>query len=85
MSFYGFSLLSKPQLFVCLSGESCSIRTWWGHHPLPFLKQTGFETVSWAETVGLVSGHQLLHGLQDYTKLWKRKNLLDGNGEVKPL
>lgn len=44
-------------------GESHLMLTWWGHHPLPFLKQTGFQAVPWAETVRLVSGHQLLHGL----------------------
>lgn len=39
------------------------------HHPLPFLEEAGLEAVSGAEAVGLVSGHELLHGLQDHTEL----------------
>lgn len=43
--------------------------TWWCHHPLPFLEEAGFEAVSGAEAVRLVSGHELLHGLQNHTQL----------------
>lgn len=53
---------------VCLYAFSCS-PTWWCHHPLPFLEEAGLEAVSGAEAVCLVSGHQLLHGLQNHTQL----------------
>lgn len=46
--------------------------TWRRHHPLPFLEEAGLEAVSGAEAVGLVSGHQLLHGLQNHTQLVDR-------------
>lgn len=48
---------------------ACCLPTWWCHHPLPFLEEAGLEAVSGAETVCLVSGHQLLHGLQNHTQL----------------
>lgn len=51
-----------PRRRVCLP-------TWRCHHPLPFLEETGLEAVSGAEAVGLVSGHQLLHGLQNHAEL----------------
>lgn len=53
-------------IYVCV--RVC-VPTWWRHHPLPFLKEAGLEAVSGAEAVGLVSGHQLLHGLQNHTQL----------------
>lgn len=46
-----------------------TVFTWWGHHALPLLEETGLKTVSGTQTVGLVSGHQLLHRLQDHTQL----------------
>lgn len=45
------------------------------HHPLPFLEEAGLEAVPGAEAVGLVSGHELLHGLQDHTELWGQTQL----------
>lgn len=48
---------------------SCGLPTRWRHHSLPFLEEAGLEAVSGAEAVGLVSGHQLLHGLQNHTQL----------------
>lgn len=50
--------------FICVC-----VSTWRRHHPLPFLEEAGLEAVSGAEAVGLVSGHQLLHGLQNHTQL----------------
>lgn len=50
----------------------CCLPTWWCHHPLPFLEEAGLEAVSGAEAVCLVSGHQLLHGLQNHTQLVER-------------
>lgn len=47
--------------------------TWWGHHPLPFLEQAGLEAVAGTETVGLMPGHEFLHGLQDHTQLVEEK------------
>lgn len=55
----------SPWCRVCLP-------TWRRHHPLPFLEEAGLEAVSGAEAVGLVSGHQLLHGLQNHTQLVDR-------------
>lgn len=54
---------------VSLSVFICCSPTWRCHHPLPFLEEAGFEAVSGAEAVCLVSGHQLLHGLQNHTQL----------------
>lgn len=48
--------------------EVLGVSSWWSHHSLPFLEQAGLETVPGAEVVGLVPGHELLHGLQDYTQ-----------------
>ena len=39
------------------------------HHALPFLEERGLETVARVEAIGLVTRHQLLHGLQDHTQL----------------
>lgn len=47
--------------------------TWRGYHSLPLLKEAGLQAVSWAQAVGLMSGHQLLHGLQYHTKLYGRE------------
>lgn len=49
--------------------SACCLPTWRCHHPLPFLEEAGLEAVSGAEAVCLVSGHQLLHGLQNNTQL----------------
>lgn len=58
---------------VCLCASMCVVLpTWWCHHPLPFLEEAGLEAVSGAEAVCLVSGHQLLHGLQNHTQLVER-------------
>lgn len=39
------------------------------YHPLPLLEKAGLEAVSGAEAVGLVTGHEFLHGLQYHTEL----------------
>jgi len=44
------------------------------HHALPLLKQRSLEAVTWAETVGLVSRHELLHWLQYHTQLHTTNN-----------
>lgn len=43
--------------------------TWRRYHSLPLLEEAGLQAVSGAQTVRLMSGHQLLHGLQYHTKL----------------
>lgn len=57
------------ELCGCVTICVCGSPTWWCHHPLPFLEQAGLEAVSGAEAVCLVSGHQLLHWLQNHTQL----------------
>lgn len=66
--------VTHPVDSVCLCGcvHVCCLPTWWCHHPLPFLEEAGLETVSGTEAVCLVSGHQLLHGLQNHTQLVER-------------
>lgn len=54
---------------MVVRANACCSPTWWCHHPLPFLEEAGLEAVSGAEAVCLVSGHQLLHGLQNHTEL----------------
>lgn len=39
------------------------------YHALPLLEKAGLEAVSGAEAVGLVAGHELLHGLKYHTEL----------------
>lgn len=56
-------------VWVCADICAWCPPTWWRHHPLPFLEEAGLEAVSGAEAVCLVSGHQLLHGLQNHTQL----------------
>lgn len=58
---------------VCVFIWACRSPTWRCHHPLPFLEEAGLEAVSGAEAVCLVSGHQLLHGLQNHTQLEEHK------------
>lgn len=41
--------------------------TWRCYHSLPLLEEAGFQAVSGAQAVGLMPGHQLLHGLQYHT------------------
>lgn len=53
-------------------------QTWRRHHPLPLLEEAGLQAVSGTQAVRLVSGHQLLHGLQYHTKL-------EGETETKPV
>lgn len=40
------------------------------YHTLPLLEKAGLEAVARAEAVGLVAGHELLHGLEYHTQLW---------------
>lgn len=44
------------------------VTSWGSHHSLPFLEQACLQTVPGAEAVGLVTRHELLHGLQDDTQ-----------------
>lgn len=46
--------------------------TWRCNHSLPLLEEAGLQAVSGAQAVGFMSGHQLLHGLQNHTKLLKK-------------
>lgn len=39
------------------------------YHALPLLEKAGLEAVAGAEAVGLVAGHELLHGLKYHTEL----------------
>lgn len=39
------------------------------YHALPLLEKAGLEAVSGAEAVGLVAGHEFLHGLEYHTEL----------------
>lgn len=39
------------------------------YHALPLLEKAGLEAVTGAEAVGLVAGHELLHGLEYHTEL----------------
>lgn len=39
------------------------------YHALPLLEKASFEAVARAEAVGLVAGHELLHGLKYHTEL----------------
>jgi len=48
---------------------SVTTRTGWSDHALPLLKQRCLKAVAWAEAVGLVSRHQLLHWLQYHAQL----------------
>lgn len=41
--------------------------TWRCYHSLPLLEEAGLQAVSGAQAVGLMPGHQLLHGLQYHT------------------
>lgn len=55
-----------------------AVRAWRGqgqaltrrcYHALPLLEKAGLEAVSGAEAVGLVTGHEFLHGLEYHTEL----------------
>lgn len=63
-------VVSKSQLSDIWIPNACF--TWRRYHSLPLLEEAGLQAVSGAQTVRLMSGHQLLHGLQDHTKLWER-------------
>lgn len=39
------------------------------YHALPLLEKAGLEAITGAEAVGLVAGHELLHGLEYHTEL----------------
>lgn len=47
----------------------CKALTRGCYHALPLLEEAGLETVTGAEAVGLVAGHELLHGLEYHTEL----------------
>lgn len=47
----------------------CTALTGGRNHALPLLEKAGLEAVTGAEAVGLVAGHELLHGLEYHTEL----------------
>lgn len=47
----------------------CKALTGGRYHTLPLLEKAGLEAVTRAEAVGLVAGHELLHGLEYHTEL----------------
>lgn len=47
----------------------CKALTGGCYHTLPLLEKAGLEAVTRAEAVGLVAGHELLHGLEYHTEL----------------